>query len=351
MLPVLLRADNWTPPERTPWGGRAILERWKVGRTIDPAKAAWPAIGESWELSFDPALPSRDHAGTTLADHLAADPRAWLGREGPTADLARSFLIKLLDAREALSVQVHPADGDPDLAAHESGKPEAWVVLARAPGAGLWLGLADGVTREDFARALDAAADPRASVDPVAPLLNFVPVEVGDAFVIDAGTVHAVGPGVTLLEPQLVRPGRTGVTYRFWDWGRRFDAHGRPDPRGELRALHRARSLAVTAWHAPRGAAFVASCRRTPELVQAGPVSIARYFEFKGMRLERVQGHGPFVLPAVDHFRAILVMGGELRGEAFTQRAGEMLAVPAASGALRLELDHVDAWVASPYIQ
>jgi len=351
MLPLLLRADNWTPPERTPWGGRAILERWKVGRTIDPAKAAWPAIGESWELSFDPALPSRDHAGMTLADHIAADPRAWLGSDGPTADLARSFLIKLLDAREALSVQVHPADGDPHLAANESGKPEAWVVLARAPGAGLWLGLADGVTRADFDNALDAAADPaRARIDPVAPLLNFVPVEVGDAFVIDAGTVHAVGPGVTLLEPQLVRPGRTGVTYRFWDWGRRFDATGRPDPNGELRALHRARSVAVTAWDAPRGAAFVAACRRTPEAIQSGAINIARYFEFKGMRLERIQGHGVFELPAADSFRAILVMAGELRGDGFTQHAGETLAVPAASGALRLELACVDAWIASPYV-
>jgi len=352
MLPVLLRADNWTPPERTPWGGRAILERWKVGCTIDPAKAAWPAIGESWELSFDPVLPSRDRTGTPLANHIAADPRAWLGKDDATAELARSFLIKLLDAREALSVQVHPADGDPQLAAHESGKPEAWVVLDRVPGAGIWLGLADGVTREDFGRALEAAADSApGTFDPVAPLLNFVPVEIGDAFVIDAGTVHAIGPGVTLLEPQLVRPGRTGITYRFWDWGRRFDPHGRPDPAGALRPLQRARSLAVTAWDAPRGAAFVASCRRTPERLTEGAVSVARYFDFKGMRLERLRGHGPFPLPATDRFRAILVMAGELRGEGFTQRAGETLAVPAACGALALDLVHVDAWMASPYAE
>lgn len=354
MLPVLLRADNWTPPERTPWGGRAILERWKVGRAIDPAKAAWPAIGESWELSFDPAFPSRDRAGIALADHITANPRGWLGEDGRTADLARSFLIKLLDAREALSVQVHPADGDPHLAAHESGKPEAWVVLARTPGAGLWLGLADGVTREDVAHSLDSRrqSDGAAfSDDPIAPLLNFVPVEVGDAFVIDAGTVHAIGPGVTLLEPQLVRPGRTGVTYRFWDWGRRFDAHGRPDPAGSPRPLHLARSLAVTAWDAPRGAAFVASCRRTPTLVGEGRVKLSRYFEFKGMRLERIQGDGTFVLPETERFRAIIALAGGLQGDGFALEAGETLAVPAASGALKLELAHLDAWVVSPYTE
>jgi len=350
MFPLLLRADNWTPPERTPWGGRAILERWKVGRTIDRAKAAWPAIGESWEVSFDPAFPSRDHAGTTLADHIAANPHAWLGADQRTADLARSFLIKLLDAREVLSVQVHPADGDPDLAAHESGKPEAWVVLARAPGAGLWLGLADGVTRNDFAHAASANhASPPNLVDPIAPLLNFVPVEVGDAFVIDAGTVHAIGPGVTLLEPQLVRPGRTGVTYRFWDWGRRFDARGRPDPEGDLRPLHLARSLAVTAWDAPRGAAFVASCRRTPVVVCESAARVSRYFEFKGMRLERLEGEGRFTLPACGRFRVIIALAGRLQGDGFALETGETLAVPAMSPDLQLELTHLDAWVASPY--
>lgn len=336
-MPVLLRPDNWTSPERTPWGGRAILERLKRGLDIPADKRAWPAIGESWELSFDPAMPSRDHAGTTLSEHIAADPRGWLGEDAGTAERARSFLVKLLDAKEALSVQVHPADGDPDLAAHESGKPEAWIVLAREPGAGLWLGVREGVTRASFERALDASGE----VDHVRELLNFVPVEVGDAFVIDAGTVHAVGAGVTLLEPQLVQPGKSGVTYRFWDWGRRFHGVARP--------LHRERSLAVTAWHAPVGEAFVTSCRRTPvDLVQPlGAVRHQRYFEFKGMRVDRLSGDGAIDLPA-GCFRALLLTQGEAdiagAGETLTMRSGECLVVPA-SVALRSTLRACEAWV------
>lgn len=335
MLPVLLRPDNWTSPERTPWGGRAILERLKADLDIPADKRAWPAIGESWELSFDPAMPSRDRAGTTLSEHIAADPRAWLGEDAGTAEHARSFLVKLLDAKEALSVQVHPAAGDPELAPHESGKPEAWIVLAREPGAGLWLGLREGVTRADFERALDASGD----VDHVRELLNFVPVEVGDAFVIDAGTVHAVGPGVTLLEPQLVAPGKSGVTYRFWDWGRRFGGVARP--------LHRERSLAVTAWDKPGGDAFVASCRRTPADLSSAPVRHQRYFEFKGMRVDRLSGDGPIEL-AAGHFRALLVTQGEARvdvdNEALVVRSGECLVVPA-SVAIRSALRGCEAWL------
>ncbi len=335
MFPVLLRPDNWTSPERTPWGGRAILEHFKAGLDIPEDKRAWPAIGESWELSFDPALPSRDHAGTTLADHIAADPRAWLGEDEGTAERARSFLVKLLDAREALSVQVHPADGEAELAPHESGKPEAWIVLAREPGAGLWLGLREGVTRTLFEDALNASGE----VDHVRELLNFVPVEVGDAFVIDAGTVHAVGAGVTLLEPQLVQPGKSGVTYRFWDWARRFGGVARP--------LHRERSLAVTAWDKPGGDAFVAACRRVPRDLVVGPLRHQRYFEFKGMRVDRLSGDGVIDLPA-GCFRALMVTRGELRAEvagaSFLVRSGECLVVPA-SVVLRSRLSGGEAWV------
>lgn len=333
--PLRLRADNWTPPERTPWGGRAIVERWKAGLELPAHKAAWPAIGESWELSFDPAFPSRDASGATLASHLDADPLGWLGPDPAAAASARALLVKLLDARDALSVQVHPRDDDPALGPGESGKPEAWVVLARAPGAGIWLGLRDGVRAPDLAAAVDAGDTER-----VAAALNFVPVEVGDAFVIDAGTVHAIGPGVTLLEPQLVRPGRTGVTYRFWDWGRRFDAAGRPDAHGHPRALQPARSLAVTAWDAPRGAAFIAHCRRLPARLDRHREHL---LDLGRARLERHSGTGTSDL-AGDGLRAVFVAAGRVAVDGVDARQGQTLVVPAACRA-PLELEGAEAWV------
>ena len=221
--PLVLRADNWTPPERTPWGGRAIVERWKAGLPLPADKAAWPAIGESWELSFDPAFPSRDAAGDTLAAHIARDPEGWLGPDPVVATRARSLLVKLLDAADALSVQVHPNDDDPALGPGESGKPEAWVVLARAPGAGLWLGLADDVSADDLSAAIDTGDTER-----VARALNFVPVEVGDAFVIDAGTVHAIGHRIVVLRYR-TKAGEIDLIARRGDLVRFVEVKARAD--------------------------------------------------------------------------------------------------------------------------
>jgi len=345
MRPALLRPDNWTPPARTPWGGRAIADRWKVDLALDPEKRAWPAIGESWELSFDPAFPSRTEDGRTLAEVIAADPEAWLGADHAHPERATSLMLKLLDAREPLSVQVHPRDDDPALTPHESGKPEGWVILERTPGAGIHLGLADGAARADLERALD-----RGDSAAIAALLNFVPVEPGDAFVIAPGTVHAIGAGVTLLEPQLVRPGRSGVTYRLWDWARRYDAHGRFDPGGAPRALNRERSLAVIDWRGPRGAAFVASARRAPHALESPPGVIGeRVLELDGLRLDRWRGAGAFALAAATAptFAALAVNNGRVELDGVSARRGQVLAVPAAASTGRATLSG-EAFVVTP---
>lgn len=349
MRPALLRPDNWTPPARTPWGGRAIAERWKAGLALDPTRCAWPAIGESWELSFDPTFPSRTEDGRALADVIAASPEAWLGPDRDHPERVLALMLKLLDAREPLSVQVHPRDDDPALAPLESGKPEGWVILARAPGAGIHIGLADGVDRVAVERALDHGESAA-----IAALLNFVPVEPGDAFVIAPGTVHAIGAGVTLLEPQLVRPGRSGVTYRLWDWSRRYDASGRFDPAGALRPLQRERSLAVIDWQAPRGAAFVASARRSARTHEGAPGLPAlrglvgeRVLELAGLRLDRWRGEGELVLAPSPTFVAMMVVDGALDFDGGTARRGQTLAVPAAASTGRATL-RGEAYIVAP---
>ncbi|HRE89250.1 MAG TPA: class I mannose-6-phosphate isomerase [Myxococcota bacterium] len=315
--PALLRCDNWTPPTRTPWGGRRIPERYKAGLC-----EAGGVVGESWELSLDPAFPSRFEDGRLLGEALANEAETWLGRHA--RERSTPMLIKLLDAAQSLSVQVHPADEDPWLGPEESGKPEAWVVLAREAGAGIWLGLQDGVTREALAAAMEAGDDLRWA-------LNFVPVEVGDAFVIEAGTVHAVGEGVTLLEPQLVRPGRAGVTYRFWDWGRRYDERGRLDPAGRPRPLHVERSLMATRWDGLRGEAFVESCRRRARAVGVGGsgLELAHVLDLHELRLERWCGRGHGEVEGGDTFMAVVVTAGEVVVGGVSARMGQTLAVPA----------------------
>lgn len=336
--PELLRWDNWTPPTRTPWGGRAIPDRLKAGLSQDDSvgssgqpRTAAQVVGESWELSLDPAFPSRlARTGQPLAEVLAEAPLAWLGRHAESG--STPMLVKILDAAQNLSVQVHPADDAPWLAPGESGKPEAWVVLARAPGAGVWLGLNEGVTREDLAAALHTGEDLRWA-------LNFVPVEVGDAFIIEAGTVHAVGEGVTLLEPQLVRPGRSGVTYRFWDWGRRYDSAGRLDANGQPRALHIERSLLATRWDGPRGAAFVAQSRAKARLVDdVGGIAREHVLDLHELSLERWSGLGRREVDGGDTLLALVVTRGTLALDGIEARMGQTVVAPA-RGRWSLRLD------------
>lgn len=329
--PELLRWDNWTPPTRTPWGGRAIPDRLKAGLPVDDALLDG-VVGESWELSVDPTFPSRlARDGRTLAEVIAADPKHWLGRHAALG--STPILVKLLDAREDLSVQVHPDDDDPWLAPHESGKPECWVVLDREPGAGLYLGLADGVTRERLEARIANGED-------IHDALNFVPVEPGDAFVIEAGTVHAVGGGVTLLEPQLVHPGRTGLTYRFWDWGRRYDARGRRDPAGTLRPLHIERSFASTRWDAPRGKHFVDSCRAVPALIaELGGVRHEHLVTLRALEVSRLSGRGVTALPPPGTLAALVVTRGHLAMGGLEARMGQTLVIPAACASWAVDLD------------
>lgn len=325
MTPLRLRPDNFTPPTRTPWGGRRIVGSIKAGLE---GVAADDVVGESWEFSIDPAFPSHVVDGRLLSEALPEAART-------------PMLVKLLDADDELSVQVHPPDDYPGLAAGQSGKPEAWYVLAREPGAGLWLGLREGVSREAMAEALREHADLR-------PMLTFVPVEPGDCFVIEPGTVHAVGAGVTLVEPQLVHPGRTGTTYRFWDWNRRYDAAGHRSEQGRPRPLHVADSLAVTPFDGPRGETYVQTLRRAPTALESrGGVERDLLCTLGRMRVERLSGEGTLAVPALGALAALVVLAGELTltagGASTSARGGETLALPSALGAFTLGFSGAEA--------
>jgi mannose-6-phosphate isomerase class I len=332
--PQLLRPDNFTPPTRTPWGGRKILDRLKRGLDLGPA-GALPVVGESWEVSVEPSFPSRlADTDAMLHDVIAAMPLAWLGkREAERYGDQTPLLVKLLDAADNLSVQVHPADEDPALSEDESGKPEGWYVLDAEPGAGIYLGFRDGVERADVAQCLRSEGRFDA-------LMNFVPVQAGDAFVIEAGVVHAIGAGVTLVEPQLVIPGRHGLTYRYWDWNRRYDERGQPSPSGRPRPLHIERALDVTRWDASRGRAALAATRARPRPLDTGAVSRTLILDWHHFALERWAGAGVLQVPALDTMLAAVCVRGvaELRTErgGLTMRCGQSAAIPACAGALEV---------------
>ncbi len=330
MHPQRLKPDNFTPATRTPWGGRKILTRYKAALGLDVQHAV---VGESWEVSVEPSFPSSTLQGTALSELIASDPVGWLG--GAVAEAyggASPLLVKLLDTADNLSVQVHPAPDDPALAPDESGKPESWIVLDAEPGAGIYLGFRDGVSAQQVRRCLETRG-------PLDELMNFVPAVPGDAFVIRAGTVHAIGAGVTMIEPQHVTPGRRGLTYRFWDWNRLYDEQGRLDMvGGKPRQLHVKRSLEVTAWDSPGGEAFVQSCRANGELLQSGSLEQWLVLRTPYFEAERWQGTGALEASTGDAMTALTCVAGEATVEtplgSVSLETGVSAVIPAAAASM-----------------
>ena len=325
MKPRLLRSDNLTPPARTPWGGTRICGHLKAGLGL---KVSHPIVGESWEVSVEPSFPSRmADSGALLSEVIAAAPGEWLGPEVAQRYRGQTpLLVKLLDSADNLSVQVHPSDDDPHLREDESGKPEGWIVLNAEPGAGLYLGFQVGVRRGDVAACLRDGGR-------LDSLMNFVSVQAGDGFLIEAGTPHAIGRGITLIEPQHVTPGKRGITYRYWDWNRRYDPQGRQDPAGAPRTLHLERSLAVTRWDRPQGDALVSRCRVHAQTLANGAVRHERLVRWPWFHVERLSGSGALRWPLPPSMVALTAVSGAAviaaGGEALALRQGQSLVIPA----------------------
>lgn len=324
--PVLLRADNFAPASRTPWGGRRLSREYKQAWL--PRDQHGSVVGESWEVSVEPDFPARLEDGNLLSSLIAQAPEAILGEEYARGRTGTALLVKLIDTSSPLSVQIHPTDDYAGLLPGECGKPESWYVVAREQGAGLYLGFHPGTLEADVRAAL---LEGRSLLD----LLRFVPVEPGDFFVIDAGTPHAIGHGLTLVEPQHVIPGLRGVTYRYWDWDRKYDATGNPTPDGAPRALHIEHALAVTAWDRVQRDDFV-----TRIGLRAGAPDLeapARLMQLAGpggvdsdwLRVARLSGTGSLPFPQAGRLVGITVVEGSVQLGGITAGQGRSMVVPA----------------------
>ncbi len=353
--PVLLRADNFAPPHRTPWGGRRLRAHYKRDADLSPEARAMPIVGESWEISVEPDFPASLESGMSLTSWIQSAPQDALGDEYLRGRSGTALLVKLIDTSEPLSVQIHPSDTYEALAAGECGKPESWYVVDRDEGAGLYLGFRRGTTERDVRAALTSGgtASQRASFR---DLLRFVPVEPGDFFVIDAGTPHAIGAGLTLVEPQHVVAGLRGVTYRYWDWDRRYDAQGKADPHGTARPLHVEHALAVTKWDSVQSEEFFSRIRSrhgAPSADRAaqclplcGPVSMGGIVS-NWLCVHRLLGTGTVALPDFDRLHGITVLSGEVRLGDLTVGPGRSCVVPACRAGMEIELREAHAIVSA----
>lgn len=211
----------------TPWGGDGLQRLFQ--KPIPD-----PRTGECLELSAIPGLESRDPAGETLP---ALAEKYGVRLTGTAVSGPFPLLLKLLDARDTLSVQVHPDDEYAARVEHKLGKTEAWHILYAAPGAELVYGVKPGVTKAELMQAsLSGAA--------VEGLLRRVQVKAGETYYIPAGMVHAIGAGIVLYEIQQ----SSDVTYRFYDWERK-------DKNGNKRELHIQKAIDVTDLNAQLSAA------------------------------------------------------------------------------------------------
>lgn len=201
--------------KETIWGGRTLIEDY--GFETDGDNAA-----EAWLLSCHKDGPSfvlgGKYDGKTLSEVIDAEGREVLGTNNKDI---RDFpvLIKIIDARDKLSVQVHPDDDYAYKYENENGKTEAWYVLKCDEGASLIYGVNHDMARKEFAAAIENGT----LLDDV----NVVPVKPGDVVFIPSGMLHAIGEGILLAEVQQ----SSNSTYRVFDYMRR-------DKNGNLRELH-----------------------------------------------------------------------------------------------------------------
>ena len=168
-------------------------------------------LGEVWLTGDDCVIATGTHAGQTLGSLFAAAPEAMLGTAANST--GSPLLIKVIFAREKLSVQVHPDDKMAQKYGELRGKSECWYALAAEPGAKVAAGLNPGVTLDQVKAGIHDGTLEKS--------LNILPVSAGDMIYVDAGTVHAIWPGSILLETQQY----SDTTYRMFDYGRPRELH------------------------------------------------------------------------------------------------------------------------------
>ncbi len=285
------------------WGGQHL-------------RAAAPPIGEAWIVDEHDRVAEGPQAGRTLGELATEWGEALLGRV-PIGRTGTRFplLIKLLDAADWLSVQVHPNDEEAIRleGPGQFGKTEAWHIIEAAPDAQIICGLRPDTTREAFAQAMRDGT--------VSDLSRYLDVAVGDTVFIGAGTVHALGPGLLLYEVQQT----SDITYRVFDWNR---------PQSAGRKLHIAQSEAVA------DPAIVGAVQPRPTDTEA----VATLVSCPYFTLDRLLGvAGPLDADTEGRsFHALTTIVGTARvaGEGWTYDVGrfETVVVPSSCGTYRVTL-------------
>ncbi len=301
------------------WGGQAILK--KKGSAVSRLSKD-KTYGESWDLSSVKGDVSVVANGMLKGNNLQEIIEVYMGELVGEANFERfglefPLLIKYLDCNDKLSVQVHP-DDDLAMERHDSyGKTEAWYVVDCKPGAAIYLGFKNlELTREEY---IAAVAESR-----LEELLNRVEVHPGDVFFIPAGTVHALGAGIEVVEVQQT----SDVTYRIYDWDR-------VDASGKGRELHTA--LAVDAIDFEADAELL---HKKYDLVKGGTANVIKSPYFT-MTLHDVDKSRDLDVSMLDSFVIYIAISGNATitadGVSEELKEGEVVLIPAETCDIHIE--------------
>jgi mannose-6-phosphate isomerase len=241
------------------WGGHNLAD---FGRNIPMDRKT----SESWEIAAHPngdcTVINGIHQGKTLAQLTHEMGANLVGHWGDWALQRGKFplLVKLIDANDRLSVQVHPKDAYAQKhEGNELGKTEMWVVLKAKPGAQLIYGVKKGTTPEAFQKAIETGH--------LEPFLHFVPIQAGDHVCVPSGTLHAIMEGEIIAEIQQ----NSDTTYRVYDWNR-VGTDGQPRP------LHIRQAMDVIDFDHPEPKVVPASLLSDDGLVQQYRLCENQYF-------------------------------------------------------------------------
>lgn len=299
------------------WGGRNLE---KFGKQLPPGKVA-----ESWEISCHPngesVVLSGEFAGLPLPELIQKYGRELIGTALPDKDVAKfPLLVKLIDANDRLSVQVHPDDNY--ALSHENGelgKFEMWHILSAKPGAKLIYGIRPGITREIFAQAVKE--------NRIEECLSSVEVKPGDTLNIPAGLIHAIGEGIVLAEIQQ----NSDTTYRVFDYNR-------VDKNGQTRPLHIEKAIDVINFksldcqeRAP-GLAIKMDKHSSKKYLIANKYFAVELLEVKGSVLENADGSKFYVYVLTEGEGILKYEGGTI-----PVSLGESFLIPASMGFYSLE--------------
>ena len=273
------------------WGGTKLKELY--GKLTDKCPCA-----ESWELSFHKDGPTRLADGRLLSEVLTD------AEIGESAKKFQDFpvLIKFIDAKADLSVQVHPSDEYALKNENSFGKTEMWYIVEADEGAGIYLGFKESVTRVEFETAIKEKR--------LTDLLNFYEVKPGECYFIPAGTIHAIGKGCLICEIQQ----NSNLTYRVYDYGRK-------DKFGNERELHIEKALKVTNLD-----------KFVPMIFDGGVLGACKYFTVREFSVNT-----PTELSAdKNSFNSVTCVSGSGKINGLTIRRGDTFLVPADYGSYTL---------------